>query len=119
MHKLGYAHSVECWIDNELVGGLYGLHLEGCFFGESMFSKIQNTSKYCLIFLIAIMIKYNFALLDSQFFNKHLLQFGAFEISDKEYQIKLIKALKKKCLFPKSFNYSEALLTIQSLTQTS
>ena len=44
MHKLGYAHSVECWINNELVGGLYGLHLGGCFFGESMFSKIQNTS---------------------------------------------------------------------------
>ncbi len=84
-----------------------------------MFNKITDTSKLCLLFLISILIKNNFELLDSQFYNPHLIQFGAFEISDKEYQIRLIKGLKKRCLFPKSFYHSEALLTLQSLIQTS
>ena len=119
MHELGCAHSIECWDEAKLVGGLYGLHLGSCFFGESMFNLSPNTSKFCLLLLISFMIKNNFLLLDSQFYNPHLLQFGAYEISDKEYQSKLTIALKIKNNFPKSFNYLETLSILQTLTQTS
>ena len=95
------------------------MHLGGCFFGESMFNKVTNTSKYCLLFLISILIKNNFKLLDSQFFNQHLLQFGSYEILDQEYQTKLKIALNKKCDFPNEMTYSESVSILQSLTQTS
>ena len=119
MHKLGYAHSIECWDEKKLIGGLYGIHIKSCFFGESMFSKISNTSKYCLLFLISILIKNDFNILDSQFYNPHLIQFGAYEISDIEYQKKLKSALLKKRFFQKKINYSESISILQDLTQTS
>jgi leucyl/phenylalanyl-tRNA--protein transferase len=119
MNKLGYAQSVECWDGNKLIGGLYGIHIKGCFFGESMFSKISNASKHCLLFLVSILIKYGFLLLDSQFYNPHLVQFGAYEILDEDYQNKLKIALEKKCTFPNKMSYSESLSILQSLTQTS
>ena len=119
MNKLGYAHSIECWDANKLIGGLYGLHINSCFFGESMFNKTANSSKLCLLFLISILIKYNFHLLDSQFYNPHLLQFGAYEILDEEYQNKLKIALSKKNTFPAKIAYSESLSILQSITQTS
>ena len=53
MNKLGYAHSIECWNDNNLIGGLYGITIGNCFFGESMFSIITNASKQCLLFLVS------------------------------------------------------------------
>tara|TARA_Y100001960_G_C14170180_1_gene585017 strand:+ start:262 stop:570 length:309 start_codon:yes stop_codon:yes gene_type:complete len=102
-----------------MVGGLYGLQLQSCFFGESMFSKTTNASKLCLLFLISILKKYNYHLLDSQFYNTHLLQFGAYEITNDEYQKELKKGLKKKNTFPKKLNYSESISILQSLTQTS
>jgi leucyl/phenylalanyl-tRNA--protein transferase len=119
MNKLGYAHSIECWEDGNLAGGLYGLHLGGCFFGESMFSNITNTSKHCLLFLISNLKKNNFRILDSQFYNPHLVQFGSYEILDKEYQNKLKTALKKKCFLQKNMTHSESISILQSLTQTS
>ena len=119
LNKLDYAHSVECWHQNKLIGGLYGVHIGGCFFGESMFNKITDTSKLCLLFLISILIKNNFELLDSQFYNPHLIQFGAFEISDDEYQSRLKKSLTKKCVFINNINYSDSISILQSLTQTS
>ena len=119
MNKLGYAHSVECWDNNKLIGGLYGVHIKSCFFGESMFSKISNSSKLCLLCLISILIKYKYLLLDSQFYNPHLSQFGAYEILDEEYQNKLKIALAKKNTFPTKITYSESLSILQSLTQTS
>jgi leucyl/phenylalanyl-tRNA--protein transferase len=119
MNELGYAHSIECWNDNNLIGGLYGITIGSCFFGESMFSKITNASKQCLLFLVSILIKYDYLLLDSQFYNPHLVQFGAYEISDQDYQNKLKIALAKKNVFPTKINYSESVSILQSLTQTS
>ena len=83
------AHSIECYNQNKLVGGLYGVHIGGCFFGESMFSDLTNTSKFCLLYLIAILKKNSFSILDSQFYNEHLIQFGAFEINNEIYLEKL------------------------------
>ena len=119
LNKLNIAHSIECWEDQELVGGLYGVHIGSCFFGESMFSKISNASKLCLIYLILILIKNEFLLLDSQFYNSHLLQFGAYEISDLQYQKELKKGLAKKNQFIDNFNFQESLLILHSLIQTS
>lgn len=119
MHRLGYAHSIEYWVNNNLVGGLYGIHIGGCFFGESMFSRTKNASKYCLLYLISILNKGKFKILDSQLFNPHLLQFGAYEVRNKEYQIKLKKAIKQKCIFINNINQSESISILQSLTQTS
>ena len=83
-----------------------------------MFSKVTNSSKLSLLYLISILIKNNFELLDSQFYNAHLIQFGAFEISDFKYQDRLEKSLEKKCLF-NNIDYSDSISILQSLTQTS
>jgi len=84
-----------------------------------MFSNVSNSSKHCLLLLISILVKYDFLLLDSQFYNPHLIQFGAYEISDEDYQNKLRVALTKKRKFPSKINYLESLSILQSLTQTS
>ena len=84
-----------------------------------MFSNVSNSSKHSLLLLISILVKYDFLLLDSQFYNPHLIQFGAYEISDKDYQNKLRVALTKKRKFPSKINYLESLSILQSLTQTS
>ena len=84
-----------------------------------MFSKISNASKHCLLFLVSILIKYDYLLLDSQFYNPHLVQFGAYEILDDDYQNKLKIALAKKCTFPGKITYSESVSILQSLTQIS
>ena len=115
----GYAKSIECFCEKKLVGGLYGLHIGACFFGESMFSHITNTSKLCLLFLISILKNHNFILLDSQFYNSHLLQFGAYEISDQKYQKILKIGISKKCIFPESFNYQKSFSILQSLSHKS
>lgn len=115
----GYAKSVECFYDNLLVGGLYGLHIGACFFGESMFSHQTDTSKLCLLFLISILKNNNFKLLDSQFYNTHLLQFGAYEISDQKYQKQLIAGINEECIFPESFNYQKSFSILQSLSHKS
>ena len=84
-----------------------------------MFSNATNTSKYCLLFLISILNKHKFSILDSQFYNAHLIQFGAYEILDEEYYRKLKIALKKKNNFPIEFSYFESLSILQSLAETS
>ena len=84
-----------------------------------MFSKTSNASKHCLLFLISILIKYDYLLLDSQFYNPHLVQFGAYEILDEDYQKKLNIALTKKRVFPSKINHLESVSILQSLTQTS
>ena len=119
LNKEGFAKSIECYHQDKLVGGLYGLHIGGCFFGESMFSFSSNSSKLCLLYLISILIQNKFHLLDSQFYNPHLLQFGAHEISDIKYQRKLKEGLDKNCIFPDFFNYEESLSTLQSLSHKS
>ena len=94
LHKMNYAHSIECWQNNTMVGGIYGLAIGGVFFAESMFSLIPNGSKVALLNLVAILWKTGFKVLDVQFLNKHLLQFGAYEISKKEFQTQLQKAIQ-------------------------
>ena len=77
LHELGYAHSVEAWLDDELVGGLYGVAVGGLFAGESMFFRETDASKVCLVHLVARLEERGFTLLDVQFVNEHLEQFGA------------------------------------------
>jgi leucyl/phenylalanyl-tRNA--protein transferase len=93
LHQLGYAHSVECWQDGALAGGLYGVALQGAFFGESMFSRVRDASKVALAHLVARLIAGGFRLLDAQFLTDHLTQFGAQEISRLDYHRRLGLAL--------------------------
>ncbi len=85
-HEAGHAHSVECWSGEELIGGLYGLHLGGTFFGESMFSRATDASKIALIALAERLIRNGFVLLDAQFHNVHLEQFGLVEVSRMDFK---------------------------------
>lgn len=91
LHRRGYAHSVECWQEGELVGGVYGLALGGAFFGESMFSRARDASKIALVHLAARLWKGGFTVLDTQFTNEHLKQFGVYEIPHRAY-IKTLNA---------------------------
>lgn len=99
LHSIGHAHSVECWQNGELAGGLYGVSLGSAFFGESMFSTKTNASKTALFFLVKHLKEKNFTLLDTQFLTEHLHSLGAIEIPQKDYLDLLQKALKQKALF--------------------
>lgn len=81
LNELGFAHSVECWYDNKLVGGLYGVSIGRCFFGESMFSTMSNASKVAFITLSKILEEQNFDLIDCQVHTHHLESLGATHIS--------------------------------------
>ncbi|MFT8553791.1 MAG: leucyl/phenylalanyl-tRNA--protein transferase [Zymomonas mobilis] len=93
LHNLGYAHSIECWLDNRLVGGLYGVNLGYAFFGESMFSRVSNASKVALAWLVARLKVGNFRLLDCQFITDHLASMGAIEITREDYLKRLKSAV--------------------------
>ncbi len=93
LHRRGHAHSVECWQDEMLVGGLYGVSLGAVFFGESMFSRARDASKIALVHLVAILRAAGYRLLDTQFLTDHLAQFGAMEISRARYRLLLGQAL--------------------------
>jgi leucyl/phenylalanyl-tRNA--protein transferase len=95
LHEMGFCHSVECWQNNELVGGLYGLSLDQVFFGESMFSTISNGSKFALVELVAYLKKAQYRLIDCQMKTDLLLSFGAKEITGKEFQNCLLNYIKK------------------------
>ncbi len=116
----GYAHSVEVWEDETLIGGLYGVALGAAFFGESMFSHRRDASKIALVHLVARLRAGGFTLLDTQFVTEHLRQFGAVEISRAAYRVRLRDALQREADFYSSGVGSElsALLT-QSRTQMS
>ena len=86
LHDKGYAHSIECWLDDELTGGLYGISLGGIFFGESMFSAQPNSSKIALVHLLKKMQEWDFDLIDCQMKTEHLMQFGAREISGTDFR---------------------------------
>lgn len=85
LHAMGRAHSVECWRDEQLVGGLYGVTLGAAFFGESMFSRATDASKIALAHLVARLKLGGWMLLDAQFRTPHLDQFGLMEIAQSEY----------------------------------
>ncbi|MCZ6448419.1 MAG: leucyl/phenylalanyl-tRNA--protein transferase [Alphaproteobacteria bacterium] len=116
---LGHAHSVECWKDEELVGGLYGVTLGGAFFGESMFSIARDASKVALCHLVARLRRSGFALLDTQFATEHLARFGVIEIPRDAFRKKLEAALAIKCSFYLGPLDEADLAFRQSLTQTS
>jgi leucyl/phenylalanyl-tRNA--protein transferase len=99
LHEMGHAHSVECWRDARLVGGLYGVRLGGAFFGESMFSRERDASKVALVHLVARLKRGGFALLDAQFITSHLTRFGAIEIPRREYLAMLQDALETTAQF--------------------
>jgi leucyl/phenylalanyl-tRNA--protein transferase len=94
LHRLGLAHSVECWREGQLVGGLYGVAIRGLFAGESMFHRERDASKVALVHLVERLRRGGFALLDSQYIvGDHMLQFGTVEIPRAEYQRRLRHAL--------------------------
>ncbi len=94
LHCLGYAHSVECRLDEELVGGLYGVALRGGFFGESMFHRVTDASKVALVHLVNRLNRAGYSLLDVQFMSDHLRTLGAVEVSRDEYEGLLDMALQ-------------------------
>ena len=93
LHALGFAHSIECWEGEELVGGLYGVALGRAFFGESMASRRRDASKVALAWLVARMRAGGMSLLDCQFMTEHLRSLGATEIDQRDYQSLLGAAL--------------------------
>lgn len=99
LKKRGHVHTVETWLNDKLVGGLYGITFRGAFFGESMFSKITNASKAALVALIERLVKKDFVLLDVQYMTNHFKMFGAVEISFDEFTKLLYEAYTRGCEF--------------------
>jgi leucyl/phenylalanyl-tRNA--protein transferase len=99
LHHLGFAHSVECWRDGELAGGLYGVSLGAAFFGESMFHRQRDASKVALVHLVTRLRERGYDLLDTQASTPHLRQFGCVDLPAGEYLRLLRKALRKRCEF--------------------
>ncbi len=95
LHHADHAHSIECWQNGDLVGGLYGVCLEGAFFGESMFSVQTDASKIALVYLAARLKYGGFSLLDCQFKTDHLAQFGVIEVPRGRYHTFLQTALER------------------------
>lgn len=93
LHEQGAAHSVECWQDDTLAGGLYGVALGGAFFGESMFFEVSNASKVALVHLVRQLRAGGFTLLDTQYSTDHLERFGVVEIPRPDYMERLDEAL--------------------------
>ncbi|MBA2665177.1 MAG: leucyl/phenylalanyl-tRNA--protein transferase [Bradymonadaceae bacterium] len=99
LHRLGFAHSIEAWRDDCLVGGLYGVGIGGFFAGESMFFRETNASKLCLVHLVERMRARGFSLLDVQFMTAHLRSLGAVEIPRSDYESQLVEAIGRPCVF--------------------
>lgn len=99
LHRLGLAHSIETWRAGRLVGGLYGVHLGGAFFGESMFHHETDASKVALMALVTRMRERRMTLLDIQWVTPHLAQFGAIEIPRDDYLARLGEVVNLPCVF--------------------
>ena len=98
LHESGFAHSIEAWADDRLAGGLYGVSLGSCFFGESMFTRVSNASKVAFVALVEHLRSLDFALIDCQITTGHLTRFGAREISRFRYSDELDQALERPTL---------------------
>jgi leucyl/phenylalanyl-tRNA--protein transferase len=121
LFDMGYCHTVETWQNGRLVGGLYGVHLKGAFFGESMFSIERDASKVALVYLAARLICGKFNLLDTQFVTGHLRQFGAVEISRGEFHKRLYHALEIQGNFnemPRDYPPSGILQLVSQTSKT-
>ena len=130
LHSAGHAHSIECWEGPKLVGGLYGVSFDQVFCGESMFSRRSDASKVALAWLVALMRKAGYKLLDCQFMTPHLAAMGAIEIPQQQYLEGLarssmppgmsLKAAHDELLREAQMHHSSpGKLIAQSLTQTS
>ncbi|HYD26088.1 leucyl/phenylalanyl-tRNA--protein transferase [Brevundimonas sp.] len=123
LNARGHAHSVECWRDERLVGGLYGVTLGGAFFGESMFSRERDASKVALVHLVARLKRGGWRLLDAQFLTTHLSQFGAVETPQAAY-LRLLDAARTvrpdtRSLFEPMSGAEAVLYALQPTTQAS
>lgn len=96
LHELGYAHSIESWQDDTLVGGLYGICLDRVFFGESMFSKVSDASKVALATLVSLCKEKEIRMIDCQMTTDHLLRFGAKEVSRETFRQQLATLVRDK-----------------------
>lgn len=111
LHQAGHAHSIECWTkDGKLAGGLYGLAIGGVFCGESMFSNEKSASKIALVHLCALLWSAGFTVLDSQFINAHLLQFGAYEIPQEEYEAMIETEMLREVYLPQHPDFTSILI---------
>lgn len=119
LHEMGRAHSVECWREGRLAGGLYGVSLGAAFFGESMFSRETDASKVALVHLVAGLKAGGFTLLDIQFVTPHLARFGAVEVHRSGYRQYLADALDRSATFHREVASSAVEGVLQSVTQTS
>ena len=119
LHERGHAHSVECWRDGALVGGLYGVSIGAAFFGESMFSRATDASNVALVHLVARLVAGGYKLLDTQFVTEHLQQFGAIEISRDAYRARLFEATSVEADFYSLPEGAAPLEFLQSVTQIS
>lgn len=123
LNARGHAHSIECWRDERLVGGLYGVTLGGAFFGESMFSRERDASKVALVHLVARLKRGGWRLLDAQFLTAHLSQFGAVEMPQAAYlrMLKTVRALQpdQGSLFDPMSGPEAVVYALQPTTQAS
>ena len=117
--RLGFAHSIETWRDDELVGGLYGVSIGAAFFGESMFSRETDASKVALVHLVGRLILGGYQLLDTQFVTDHLAQFGTIEVPREVYQGLLSAAIDRPADFYCEGRELPPDTIVQSITQTS
>jgi leucyl/phenylalanyl-tRNA--protein transferase len=119
LHGRGHAHSVECRIGDELVGGLYGVSVGAAFFGESMFSRERDASKVALVHLVARLIQGGFRLLDCQFMTEHLRSFGAVEIPRDAFRALLADAIDRPAAFQRELGGADPCAIVQASTRTS
>lgn len=115
LHQLGFAHSLETWEDNRLVGGLYGAALGGAFFGESMFSTVTDASKVALAHLVARLRLGGYTLLDTQFITDHLASLGAIEVPRDTYHTMLAQALETPARFPACLDSAVLMAELQAI----
>lgn len=119
LHAIGFAHSIESWVDGRLVGGLYGACLGGAFFGESMFSTETDASKVALVHLVARLRMSGFVLLDTQFITSHLARFGTVEVPRMVYHGMLAAAVDVPARFiacPDADVLMDEIATMRKLT---
>ena len=119
LHAIDHAHSVECWREDRLLGGLYGVSLGGAFFGESMFSFETDASKVALVHLVARLKYGGYRMLDTQFVTKHLSGFGATEVRRADYRRRLTEALGTAGNFGAMPQDWSGEIILQSITQMS
>jgi leucyl/phenylalanyl-tRNA--protein transferase len=119
LHRRGHAHSVECRVGDELVGGLYGVSVGAAFFGESMFSRERDASKVALVHLVARLIQGGFRLLDCQFMTEHLRSFGAIEVPREAFHVLLADAIDRPAAFQRELGGADPCAIVQASTRTS